>query len=84
MSKQTATDEETMTLELESNFTEKREIPQLEHEVVSHIYRTFDYDRFKIVQGNRGIIPSHLRDLMESFDEEKLAVFPKIIAKDSW
>lgn len=45
-----------------------------EPEMIGHVYRTFNYDMFKIMHGNRIVRSNHLNKLIKSFEEEQLIV----------
>lgn len=47
---------------------------KLKYEAVGYVYRTFNYDMFKLLHGNRIIRPRHLAKLRQSFEEEQLMV----------
>ncbi len=44
------------------------------YEVVCHVYRTSEYDKFKMFKGNRNVIPRHLQNLIASYEKEQLIV----------
>lgn len=49
-------------------------VPVKTYQSVGNVYRTFDYDMFKYMHGNRKVRPNHLTKLIKSFKDEQLLV----------
>ncbi len=61
----------TELIEKLSQFTVKQEIVNQE---VGKVYSTFNYDQFKMLDGNRMVHPGHLHRLKKSFEEKQLVI----------
>lgn len=44
------------------------------NEVIGNLYMTYDYDQFKLMQGNRPTNMAHVQQLMKSFEQKQLIV----------